>query len=106
LHRYAEPDKAWSDRSSTHWPPQYWHSDTGMAAMLILLTAVDTGLRALFFGVPPNTVDTLRQTFGIPDALQPIGTVAGGYGKASDPPSPSLRRGHRPEHDVIHRGRW
>ena len=32
--------------------------------------------------------------------------VAVGYAKAVDPPSPSLKRGHRPEHEVIHRGRW
>jgi nitroreductase len=106
LDRYAEPDKGRADRSESHWPAPYWDIDTGMAAMLILLTAVDTGLGALFFGVPARKVDTLRQTFGIPAALQPIGTVALGYAKAVDPPSPSLKRGHRPERDVIHRGRW
>jgi len=106
LDRYAEPDKGWTDRSESHWPAPYWDIDTGMAAMLILLTAVDAGLGALFFGVPPEKVDTLRQTFGIPAALQPIGTVAVGYAKAVDPPSLSLKRGHRPEHEVIHRGRW
>ncbi len=106
LDRYAEPDKGWTDRSESRWAAPYWDIDTGMAAMLILLTAVDADLGALFFGVPPEKVDTLRQTFGIPAALQPIGTVAVGYAKASDPPSPSLKRGHRPEHDVIHRGRW
>jgi nitroreductase len=106
LDRYAEPDKGWADRSESHWPAPYWDIDTGMAAMLILLTAVDAGLGALFFGVPPEKVDTLRRTFDIPVALQPIGTVAVGYAKAVDPPSPSLKRGHRPEHEVIHRGRW
>src|SRR5437868_10972173 len=54
LDRYAEPDKGWTDRSESHWPAPYWDIDTGMAAMLILLTAVDTGLGALFFGVPPK----------------------------------------------------
>jgi nitroreductase len=106
LDRYAESDKGWTDRSESHWPAPYWDIDTGMAAMLILLTAVDADLGALFFGVPPEKVGTLRQTFGIPAALQPIGTVAVGYAKASDPPSPSLKRGHRPEPEVIHRGRW
>ena len=33
---------------------------------------------------------------GIPDALHPIGTIAIGYAKAGDRPSPSLKRGHRP----------
>jgi nitroreductase len=106
LDRYAEPDKGWTDRSESHWPAPYWDIDTGMAAMLILLTAVDAGLSALFFGVPPEKIELLRSTFGIPAELQPIGTVAIGYGKPNDPPSPSLKRGHRPIAEVIHRGRW
>jgi nitroreductase len=106
LDRYAEADKGWTDRSESHWPAPYWDIDTGMAAMLILLTAVDAGLGALFFGVPPAKIDTLRQTFGLPVELNPIGTVAIGYAKAGDPPSPSLKRGHRPEPEVIHRGHW
>jgi len=44
LDRYAEPDKGWTDRSESHWPAPYWDIDTGMATMLILLTAVDAGL--------------------------------------------------------------
>jgi nitroreductase len=106
LDRYAEPDKGWTDRSEGHWPAPYWDIDTGMAAMLILLTAVDAGLGALFFGVPPEKIDTLRVAFGIPAELQPIGTVAVGYARPNDPPSPSLKRGHRPASDVVHRGRW
>jgi nitroreductase len=106
LDRYAEPDKGWADRSEDHWPAPYWDIDTGMAAMLILLTAVDAGLGALFFGVPPEKIATLHQTFGIPVTLHPIGTVAVGYAKPHDRPSPSLKRGHRPADEVIHRGRW
>jgi nitroreductase len=106
LDRYAEPDKGWTDRSESHWPAPYWDIDTGMAAMLILLTAVDAGLGALFFGVPPEKTGLLREAFGIPPELQPIGTVAIGYSKSNDRPSPSLKRGHRPAPEVIHRGRW
>lgn len=106
LERYAEADKGWTDRSETHWPAPYWDIDTGMAALLMLLTAVDAGLGALFFGVPPGKIAAFRAAFGVPEELSPIGTVAVGYPKANDPPSPSLRRGHRPAADVIHRGRW
>ena len=106
LDRYAEPDKGWADRSEAHWPAPYWDIDTGMAAMLILLTAVDAGLGALFFGVPPAKIPLLKETFGIPDGLHPIGTIAIGYPKPGDRPSPSLKRGHRPVADVIHRGHW
>jgi nitroreductase len=106
LERYAEPDKGWLDRSESHWPAPYWDIDTGMAAMLMLLTAVDAGLGALFFGIPPEKVDGFRQTFDVPAELHPIGTLAIGYPKSGDPPSPSLRRGHRPVAEVVHRGRW
>jgi nitroreductase len=106
LERYAEADKGWTDRSESHWPAPYWDIDTGMAALLILLTAVDAGLGALFFGVPPDKTRRLRSAFAIPDELSPIGTVAVGYPKPDDPPSSSLKRGHRPAADVIHRARW
>jgi nitroreductase len=106
LDRYAEPDKGWTDRSESRWPAPYWDIDTGMAALLILLTATDLGLGALFFGVPPHKIALLRRAFGIPDELSPIGTVAVGYPAPQDPPSPSLKRGHRPAQEVIHRGRW
>jgi nitroreductase len=106
LDRYAEPDKGWTDRSESHWPAPYWDIDTGMAAMLILLTAVDAGLGALFFGVPPDKIPILKQAFAIPERLHPIGTIAIGYPKPGDRPSPSLRRGHRPTADVVHRGHW
>jgi nitroreductase len=106
LDRYAEPDKGWTDRSEAHWPAPYWDIDTGMAAMLMLLTAVDAGVGALFFGVPPDKIVTLRQAFGVPVELYPIGTLAVGYPKPHDPPSPSLKRGRRPTPEVIHRGHW
>jgi nitroreductase len=106
LDRYAEADKGWTDRSEAHWPAPYWDIDTGMAALLILLTAVDAELGALFFGVPPEKIAALRAAFGVPEALSPIGTVAVGCPKANDPPSPSLKRGHRSADEVIHRGRW
>jgi nitroreductase len=106
LDRYAETDKGWTDRSEAHWPAPYWDIDTGMAALLMLLTAVDAGLGALFFGVPPAKIPRLREAFGIPAELHPIGTVAVGFAMPFDPPSPSLKRGHRPAAEVIHRGRW
>jgi nitroreductase len=94
LDRYAEPDKGWTDRDEAHWPVPYWHIDTGMAAMLILLGAVDAGLAACFFGIPPDALPTVRDTFSVPDRLTPIGVVSLGYA-APDRRSPSLRRGRR-----------
>lgn len=60
LERYAEPDKGWADRAEARWPAPYWYIDTGMAALLMLLTAVDEGLGACFFGIMPDHLDPFR----------------------------------------------
>ena len=104
LDRYAEPDKGWADRDEARWPVPYWDVDCAMATMAILLTAVDEGLGALFFGIFDG-LPALRVSFGIPEAFHPIGAVALGW-SAPDEPSPSLRRGRRPAEDVIRRGHW
>ncbi|HUS62616.1 MAG TPA: nitroreductase family protein [Acidimicrobiales bacterium] len=106
LDRYAEPDKGWTDKSEAHWPVPYWHIDTGMAALLMLLTAVDEGLGALFFGIMPDHLAPFRSAFGVPDEYTPIGAIAIGHPDGADAPSPSLRRGKRPAEEVVHRGRW
>ena len=103
LDRYAEADKGWTDKAESNWPVPYWDIDTGFAALLILLTAVDAGLGALFFGI--TDAPALRAAFRIPDAYQPIGAITIGY-PAADRPSTSLKRGHRPQTAVIHRGMW
>ena len=103
LDRYAEPDKGWTDRDERRWPVPYWDIDAGFAALLMLLTAVDAGLGALFFGI--FAPDAFRAAFGVPDSYTPIGALAIGWPQP-DEPSPSLRRGRRPAADVIHRGRW
>jgi nitroreductase len=103
LDRYAEPDKGWTDRSDAHWPVPYWDVDAGFASLLMLLTAVDLGLGALFFGV--FEVDRFRAAFGVPAAYTPVGALAVGHPLA-DEPSPSLARGRRPLDAVVHRGRW
>ena len=104
LTRYAEADKGWTDMDERRWPVPYWDIDTGMAALLVLLTAVDAGLGAVFFGVFDQA--KLRETFGISEEYTAIGVIAAGYAKPQDRPSPSLKRGHRPATDVVRRGRW
>ena len=106
LDRYAEPDKGWTDRDEARWPAPYWDVDTGFAALMMLLTAVDEGLGALFFGIVPHRIDAFRAAFGVPDEFKPIGVVAVGY-PADEGPSGSARtRARRRLDDVIHRGRW
>ncbi|WP_084960068.1 nitroreductase family protein [Thermoactinospora rubra] len=106
LERYAAPDKGWTDMDESRWPVPYWHIDTGFASLLMLLTAVDEGLGACFFGIPPGDRTTkVKAAFGVPDDYTPIGVVSIGY-RAHDKPSPSLKRGRRPVEEVVHRGAW
>ncbi len=105
LDRYAAPDKGWTDRDESRWPAPYWHIDTGMAALLILLTATDEGLGSLFFGVPPERQTAVHEAFGIPEDRTVIGVVSIGYAVAG-PKSPSLRRHRRTGREVAHWGRF
>jgi nitroreductase len=105
LTRYAESDKGWSDRDEARWPVPYWDIDTGMAALLMLLTAVDQGLAGCFFGVPPEHLATVHETFDIPNALTPIGVVSLGY-RAPDRPGSAGSRPRRRIDEVAFEGRW
>ncbi len=102
IDRYAEPDKG-IPADEQRWATPFWHIDGAFAAMLVLLTAVDAGLGALFFAV--FHPDAVRREFGVPDAYEPVGAIAVGYPRP-DEPSPSLARGRRPAEEIIHRGRW
>jgi nitroreductase len=103
--RYARPDKGWTDRSESHWPVPYWDIDTAMSAMIVLLTAVDAGLGALFFGI--FRMKEFKEAFGVPDRVTPIGAIAIGYAKKKDKPSPSIKIvGRRPSEGLVHWGRW
>src|SRR5271165_5430810 len=104
LDRYALPDKGWTDRDEARWPVPFWHIDTGMAALLILLTVVDEGLGAVYFGIVPEAVGPFREAFGVPDDHEPIGAIAIGHNAEAAPRD--LRARRRPAQDVIHYGRW
>jgi len=106
LRRYAEPDKGWTDQDEARWPVPYWHIDTGMATLLMLLTAVDEGLAACFFGIQPPEHPRFSAAFGVPEEYTAIGCVSVGYPGRDDRRSPSLRRGRRGVEEVVHRGRW
>ena len=107
LARYAERDKGWTDRDEARWPVPYWHLDTAMAALLILLTAVDEGLGACFFGVPPERVAALSDAFDIPATFDPIGAITLGH-RVPDPglPGSAATRRRKDPAEVVHRGRW
>ncbi len=105
LERYAQPDKGWTDRDEARWPVPYWWVDSGMAALLVLQTAVDEGLGACFFGIPAEHLDSFRAAFGVPEDHAPVGAITVGHraddvGAAGSP----ARRERRA--NLVHRGRW
>ncbi|MBF4161284.1 nitroreductase family protein [Nocardioides acrostichi] len=112
LERYDAPDKA-STRARNDapagepWTVPYWHMDAAMAALLILQTAVDEGLGACFFGIPPHRETALREHLGLPPDVDPIGAITLGHPAPAAPRAGSpRRRSRRPLDDVVHRSAW
>ncbi len=108
LDRYAEPDKGWTDRSEDRWPVPFWYIDTGMAVLLILQTAVDEGLGAVYFGIGADDFPQVREQYGVPDNHVPIGAIAIGHraeDEISEGASPRARK-RRPFEEAVHFGRW
>jgi nitroreductase len=107
LDRYAEPDKGWTDRNPSRWSAPSWWVDAGMASMLTLLAAVDSGLGAGFFGIPTDRIPAVRAAFGIPEEQLSVGVIAAGYPDPAERPSGSSRsRPRKAEAQLIRRGRW
>lgn len=100
--RYREPDKL-VDGREIEWPVPYWWVDAGAALQNLLLAAVDEGLGAGFLGV--HALPGLKELLDIPEEYTPIGVVTVGH-PAPDRRSGSLKRGWRPDRQVIHWARW
>jgi nitroreductase len=106
LNRYAMPDKSHTPLSvETHWPVPYWDIDAGFGVMAILLTAVDLGLGALFFGIFQGE-QALMDALGVPEGYRPIGAIAVGHPTAGEHSKPELPTGRRPLEDVVKWERW
>ncbi len=106
LQRYAQPDKPWQDQDEAHWPVPYWDVDTGMAAMLMLLVAVDEGLGGLFFGVEVERQAAVHEALAIPDEHNVVGVIALGYSEQQKPSGSTRKRRRRPVREVFHAGRF
>lgn len=107
LERYSRPDKAgFGMEDEKNWPAPYWDVDTAMASMNMLLTCVDEGLGALFFGIFAGE-KALMERLGVPAVYKPIGAIAIGWPDPDDRPSPSLKNvGRRSKTETLHFGRW
>jgi nitroreductase len=106
LDRYALPDKAHTPLSKEeHWPAPYWDIDAGFGVMMILLTAVDLGLGALFFAIFEGE-HALMEALGVPTGYHAIGAVALGYPTEGERTRPELASGRRPLDEVVRWERW
>jgi nitroreductase len=103
LRRYSGADKAGLGMDEEEgWPVPYWDVDAAMAAMTILLAAVDEGLGGWFFGVFHGEAELLDD-LGVPDGPRLIGAI--GLGRP-DPSDRAVVFDHREVADYVHRGRW
>lgn len=104
--RYLQDDKAASGLDSEDaWPVPYWWVDGGMGVMASLLSAVDEGLGALFFGLFEREQSVLR-AFDVPDDRRALGALALGYSAVDEPGRSLSTRPRRPISEIVHRGRW
>ena len=101
--RYQEADKVNEDGSEIVWPVPYWFMDIGCAVMVALLAALDEGLVTAFAG--SKDLDTLRSLLKMPAEVTTVGVIAVGY-RAPAVPSPSLKRGRKPDQEYIHYESW
>ena len=107
LERYAQPDKiAFGMDREANWPVRFWEIDAAMAAMSLLLAAVDEGLGGWFFGITHGERELLDR-FGVPDHLGSIGIVGLGFRADDEEPSGSwMKRRRRPFEEQVHRNGW
>ena len=108
VRRYLEPDKKSVGRKTElDWPAPHWFTDTAFASMLVLLTAVDSGLGGFYFSIGPTSsaVSPFRRAFGIPEDYYPMGAIAVGY-PAETSSSSSATRSRRPKSEVMHFSKW
>lgn len=106
VERYARPDKAAANVKE--WPVPFWYVDTGMAALCMLLTAVDEGLGACLFGIQADQRAGFKAEFGIPGEYDPVGGITVGYRAPDLPPMDrkTVEERRKRKAEVVHRGQW
>jgi nitroreductase len=107
LERYSRPDKmAFGLMDESRWPVKFWEIDTAMAIMLMLLTATDLGVGALYFGITHGEADLLRE-LGVPPGGQLLGVIGLGHRALGEEVDLSrFKERRRKFDDMVHRNRW
>jgi nitroreductase len=106
LARYSKPDKAGTGMHVEEgWPAPYWDLDTAMAAMLMLLAAVDEGLGGWLFGIFAGE-DQLLNDLHVPAGLKPIGALGFGYAGPDERGGSARSLTRRPLEEQVHWGHW
>ena len=77
-----------------------------MAALLILQTAVDEGLGACFFGIPPDRIAAFKASSASRRSTPRSAPITVGHRIEDTGPEGSVARGRRPADEVVHRGGW
>jgi nitroreductase len=82
--------------------PDYWVEDCSAAMQNLLLAAHAIGLGAVWLGYHPNDdrKDRLREEFGLPDNIQPLGIASIGH------PAEEKTPADRYNPDFVHTGTW
>jgi nitroreductase len=107
LERYSRPDKiAFGLTDEAKWPVKFWETDTAMAIMLMLLTATDLGVGALYFGISHGEEDILRG-HGVPEGHKLLGVIGLGHRAADEVVDLSrFKERRRQFNDMVHRNGW
>jgi nitroreductase len=107
LRRYSAEDKIEFGMDTLEaWPVRFWDVDAGMAALQLMLVAIDRGLDTWFYGLSFG-VEALQARFGVPEDRKLIGVVALGYRSADEVPTGSgTTIPRRPLEEQLHRNSW
>ncbi|WP_369056261.1 nitroreductase family protein [Kineococcus terrestris] len=107
--RYARADKRADTRpgrGSASWSVDWPDVDTGMAALLVLLAAVDEGLGACLVGVPAHAHEAVRGAFGVPADRRVVAALTIGHPAPASAPAARPGRARRTLADTAHDGRF
>jgi nitroreductase len=105
--RYLQPERLIAGRE-IDWPTPYWWIDAGGVAVLLFLAALDEGLAAGIYQIPPRYMDAFRDFLGVPDEVEVASVITVGHPATPQEPDRSSRVTwpRKPLEELVHRERW